>query len=392
MHIGLLVYGLDRPLTGVGRYTVELIRALADLRPPHEITLLTAGGLGPLAGAVPFRAVELPGCRLLPFLITRGNLHLRHLAHELQLDVLHALAGLPPFLLVPPRTALVVTLYDVFAWSIPGYSALLDTLIHYYWLPYVLPRVHSIVTISEQSRSDIARYLSVPLQRIEHIPLGVSPTIQGVPRERASTYVATQYDLHQPYVFFLGTLTERKNLRRTLTAFARVARDYPAVQLVIAGTRLWRATPLEELIATLGIAQHVRVLGHVPDRDLPALYSAAAAFVFPSLYEGFGLPVIEAMACGTPVITSNVSSLPEVAGDAALLVDPYNEEEIAAALLTLLRDPATAAQLRERGLARAATYTWERTARATLATYEQTYAALHPAVAAPTATTDKANV
>lgn len=377
MHIGLLVYGLDRPLTGIGRYTVELIRALAAVPTPHEITLLTAGGLGPLQGEVPFRAIELPGCRLLPALITRGNLHLRHLADELHLDVLHALAGLPPFLLVSPRTALVVTLHDVFVWSIPGYSALLDTLIYKHWLPYLLPRVHRVITVSGQSQADIMHYLKVPAARIEIIPYGVADRFAPVPADGARAHVAERFGLNEPYVLYVGALTQRKNVERALAAFARIARDFPMVRFVLAGPAVWHATPVADVIERLALGERVLTTGALTDRDLPALYSAASAFVFPSLYEGFGLPVIEAMACGTPVITSNVSSLPEVAGDAALLVDPYNEAELATAMHTLLTDTATATQLRERGLARAATYTWERTARATLAAYEHTYAALY---------------
>jgi glycosyltransferase involved in cell wall biosynthesis len=138
----------------------------------------------------------------------------------------------------------------------------------------------------------------------------------------------------------------------------------------VVGARKWKYSPIFETVKQLGLENHVHFMGFVPEDELPALYNGADLFVFPSLYEGFGLPVLEAMACGTPVITSNVSSLPEVAGNAALLVDPYNVDELADAMRRILSDPALAADLRARGLERAQQFSWERTAQETLAVYK----------------------
>jgi glycosyltransferase involved in cell wall biosynthesis len=173
----------------------------------------------------------------------------------------------------------------------------------------------------------------------------------------------------QRYLLYVGTVQPRKNLERLIDAFALVA-DRPelaGVQLVIAGGRGWLSEGVERRAAERGLAGRVRLSGYLPDADLPALLSGALAFVFPSLYEGFGMPVLEAMACGAPVLTSTTSSLPEVADDAALLVDPSDTAAIAAGIARLAADGGLRADLYARGLARAAAFTWDRCARETLA-------------------------
>jgi glycosyltransferase involved in cell wall biosynthesis len=188
--------------------------------------------------------------------------------------------------------------------------------------------------------------------------------------------VIRRYGIRRPYCLFVGNLEPRKNLPRLIEAFGLLRRhglapaDLP--QLVLAGTRGWLSSGIFRAAAGQGLeAPDIVFTGYVPPADLPALYAGAACFVFPSLYEGFGLPVLEAMACGTPVVASTASSLPEVAGDAALLVDPHDVEGLAGALRRLWGDAELRADLRERGLQRATLYSWERTARLTLDVYER---------------------
>ena len=178
--------------------------------------------------------------------------------------------------------------------------------------------------------------------------------------------------VERPYILFVGSVEPRKNILRLLEAYHKVLKWSKRWQLVIVGGRnYWKSSPVVQKVEQLGLQDQVKLTGYIPDEDLPAIYNGADLFCLPSLYEGFGLPVLEAMACGVPVITSNSSSLPEVAGDAAILSDPYNVDEIASAMERILEEPELAQELRQRGLARAAQFTWEKTARETIAVYEK---------------------
>jgi glycosyltransferase involved in cell wall biosynthesis len=182
--------------------------------------------------------------------------------------------------------------------------------------------------------------------------------------------VCAKHAFTRPYILYVGSIEARKNLDCLLEAYARFRMQAPEYKLVVVGARKWKTSAIFATMQRLQLMPHVHFTGFVEDEDLPALYSGASMFVFPSLYEGFGFPVLEAMACGTPVITSCVSSLPEVAGDAALLIDPRNAEEITRSMLCLLQDQALAASLREKGLRQAQRFSWQQTAQQTLKVYE----------------------
>ncbi len=268
------------------------------------------------------------------------------------------------------RTARVVTVHDAFPYTCPRTSTRLDWLVYHAWLPYALPAADAIITDSEQSREDIVKYLPVSPEHVTVVPLAADRRFRPV-EAAAVEPILQSYDVAQPYILYVGALESRKNLPRLLEAYALLRAWSERWRLVIVGARKWKSSPILDTVQRLGLEPHVTFTGYVADEDLPALYTGADLFAFPSLYEGFGLPVLEAMACGTPVVTSNTSSLPEVVGDAALLVDPYDVEAMASAMRQVLEDPALAQALRQRGLARAATFSWERTARETIAVYEQ---------------------
>lgn len=371
MRVGMIVYGLDRPLTGIGRYTVELVRAMAALADAPEIILLSAGSTQRLA-AEHLPQVPLAGCRLLPGLLTLGNIEIAALARRLHLDIVHDSSGIAPFALGGGGAKVVVTVHDVIPLSFPGVSSRLDTLIHRYWLPRALSRVDAVSTISDCSARDITRYLRVPPTRLHVIRAGVGNRFHPVPLEQAQGIVAERFGVRSRYALFVGALTERKNIRRAVEAFALVSRDMPDLQLVVAGPRAaWMQTPVAALAQSLEIDDLVVITGPVIEKDLPALYSAAAVFLFPSLYEGFGLPPLEALACGAPVVCSDRGALPESVGDAALTVDPYDVAGIAAAMRRLLTDDRLRAELRERGLRRAQELTYTRAASETVALYRR---------------------
>jgi glycosyltransferase involved in cell wall biosynthesis len=232
-----------------------------------------------------------------------------------------------------------------------------------------------VIAISGATRDDLVRHYGADPARVSVVHHGLSAAFQPTP----DPDVLARYDLDAPYMLYVGTVQPRKNLTRLIEAFAMASvlieqqsaaadagHTPQAPLLVIAGRMGWCTEAIEQRAAALGVGGMVRFLGYVPDADLPALLSGALAFLFPSLYEGFGMPVLEAMACGTPVLTSTTSALPEVAGNAALLVDPADTDAIAAAIARLAADTGLRADLRARGLTRAAQFTWERCAHETL--------------------------
>ena len=364
MRVGVIHYGLNRQSTGIGRYTTQLSKALVDQG--LAVHPLWAGECPPGADGE-----TLPGAYLLPGLLTLGQAEIAWLARWRELDLVHDPTGALPLLLT--GAARVVTIHDAIPYVYPQTSTRLDWLIYHWWLPLAVRRADAVITDSEQSRKDIMAHLPVAPQDVVVVPLAADPRFR--PMEIAEVEpVLREYSLQRPYILYVGALESRKNLPRLLEAYALLRAWSPQWRLVIVGARKWKFSPIFDAVQRLGLEGHVDFTGYVADEHLPALYAGADLFAFPSLYEGFGLPVLEAMACGTPVVTSNTSSLPEVAGDAALLVDPTDVRQIARAMWLVLSQPALAAELRARGLARAAQFTWERTARETIAVYERVLA------------------
>jgi glycosyltransferase involved in cell wall biosynthesis len=239
---------------------------------------------------------------------------------------------------------------------------------HRHILPLVLKRADAILTISASSKKDIVSCYKIDEDKVHVIPLGVDRRfVADVSGE--SDFTRT---LPERYILNVGTLEARKNLPRLLEAFAIARKKGLDRKLLIGGARGWRLSNLAGIVEKHSLGQDVQFLGFVEDANLPLLYRRADCFVYPSIYEGFGMPILEAMACGTPVITSNCSSMPEVAGDAALLVDPLDVEALATKMLELAADKDLHASLRARGIERAGRFSWEKTARETMAVYERT--------------------
>lgn len=226
-----------------------------------------------------------------------------------------------------------------------------------------------VLALSETTKADLVRHYEVPPEKVRVVYPGLRKGMVPVEDEGLVREVLARHGVRQPYFLYVGTLKPRKNLLRLVRAYARfVAQDRVEERphLVLAGKPGWQYEALAREVERLGLVGQVLFPGYVADADLPALYTGALAFVFPSLYEGFGLPLVEAMACGTPVIASRTSACGEVAGDAALLVDPLSEEEIAEALARVARDADLRAALAARGRERARAFSWERAAREVL--------------------------
>lgn len=360
MHIGIDASRAARPQrTGTEAYSLHLIRGLLALDQQNDYTLYF--NQAPAPGLLP----EGPRCRHRVIPSPRLWTHLRLSAEMLRRppDVLLVPAHVLP--LSHPRRSLV-TVHDLGYLHEPGSHRALDRLYLDLSNRHHARAAARLLAISRATRDDLVRRYGVPEERITVTHLAAGEAFRPVEDAAIVAAVRQRYGAGPEYLLYVGTLQPRKNLARLIRSFARVAAGHPGLQLVLAGKQGWLYGEILAEAQRLGLAGRVLFPGYVDEADLPALYSGALAFVFPSLYEGFGMPGLEAMACGAPVVASNVSSLPEVVGDAGLLVDPTDEAALAAALERVCGDAALRAGLRQRGLARARLFSWERCARETL--------------------------
>ncbi|MEW6094914.1 MAG: glycosyltransferase family 1 protein [bacterium] len=234
-----------------------------------------------------------------------------------------------------------------------------------------IKRADLIISVSEFTKNEIIKEWNIPKERIKVIYNGVGEEFYPIEDKTIIEKVKHKYGIKDKYILYVGNIEPKKNLLRLIEAFSLLKNSKDDYNLVIAGNKDWFFDKVFQKVNELNLQEDVIFTGYVPNEELPALYSGAEIFVFPSLYEGFGMPVIEAMACGTPVITSNITSLPEVVKDAGILIDPFNVEEITKAMSQLLTDTNLQTKLREKGLLRAKLFSWGKTARETLAVYKE---------------------
>ena len=258
----------------------------------------------------------------------------------------------------------VLSVYDVLPWKYPELFTRTNVRHQQHLVRRLTQRADRIIASSHSTRRDLMEILGLPGDRIHVVPMGVNPRFG---RRVDADAVARIAGVHGPYVLAVGTLEPRKNLVTTIAAVEALARDGLDIPLVVAGGQGWRDQELRSRIA--GSPARVIPVGRVSDEELVALYSSASCLVFPSLYEGFGLPVLEAMACGVPVIAADTTSTPEVVGDAGVLVSPLDTDGIAAAIRAVVESSELTADLRDRGMARAAEFTWARTTDMTVEVY-----------------------
>ncbi len=285
-----------------------------------------------------------------------------------RLDLFHATHYvLPPLL----RGRAVVTIHDIIHLLYPQFLPSPAAYVYArFMIRRALARADRIITVSHNSKRDLISYFGVPASRIDVIYNGVSPRFRPDVSAEERTRVARKYGLTSPYLLFLGNEKPHKNLQGVVRAFAEARRraDLPHV-LALAGPPPKSAARLEALIAALDLSTRVTRPGLIEEADLPGLLAGADVFLYPTLYEGFGLPVVEAMACGTPVLTSSTSALQEIAGGYALLVDPMDLDAIARGIITLSADEKVRSDFRELGRKRALDFSWEKAAEKTLEVY-----------------------
>ncbi len=227
---------------------------------------------------------------------------------------------------------------------------------------YVCRRAKLFLAISEFTKEEMTEILHIPPEKIKVVPCACSPEMQPIMDVARLANLREKYHLPEHLVLFVGNFNPRKNLERLIKGFDRAKEEGIPHQLVIAGEQGWKFDRDRALQGTKH-SKDIRFIGYVPDEDMPALYSAADLFVFPSLYEGFGIPVLEAQACGTPVLTSNSSALPEVGGEGAVFVDPYDTDDISGGMLRVLQSPGLAAHLTKKGLQNVWRFSWAASAR-----------------------------
>jgi glycosyltransferase involved in cell wall biosynthesis len=360
---------IPRRMAGAGVYTYQLVRALAETAGDHRLLVFARPGLfDDLAADHPrLRVVHVaPTSRAARLAWEQTVLPL--LLRRLRVDVLHSPHHHTP--LASPGLRRVVTFHDLTFLLLPQRYPPARRL-YMEGLTRAAARVaDAIITPSQVVRQEVIDRLGVPVERVVAIPEAAGPQYEPIEDEDTLGRLRWKYRLPNRYILSVGSLEPGKNRARLIRAYARLRSEGIDSPLAIAGQPAWRYEGDFELVRRLGLDAHVRFLGYVPDEEMPALYSGATLLAFPSLYEGFGLPVLEAMACGTPVVTANVSASAEVAGAAAVLVDPKDTEALAEAMGRVLSDEALRADLRSRGLERAQQFSWQRAARQTLTVYE----------------------
>ncbi len=374
VRIGIDYTAAHEQGAGIGRFVREMVRALAAEDQQTDYRLFAAGATHAALPPLPGPNFQWRPTRITPRWFAR-LWHRARLPWPVEwfigrVSLFHATDfTLPPTL---PGTKTLLTVHDLSfvrapETAVPVLKAYLDVVV-----PRSVRRATHVLADSHATKADLVELYGTDPAKITVLWGGTNPGFTRVVDPDARRAARARYHIpDHPYIISIGTVQPRKNYARLMDALARLGPAYNDVHLVIAGGKGWLDDPIYASVEALGLGGRVHFIGFARDEDLPALYSDAVCLAYPSLYEGFGFPVLEAMACGTPVITSTLSSLPEVAGDAALMVDPYDVEALSDALRQVLDSAVLRADLSVRGLAQAAQFTWARTARQLKTIYEQ---------------------
>jgi glycosyltransferase involved in cell wall biosynthesis len=385
VRIGINALFLQQPATGIGQHLFHLLQGLDQHDHDNTYVLLSPRFRRAAAPRFPELSSRFRNVQGVNALVRMGDSFeklwweqagLLQASRRESLDLLHSPYFASPLISSIPT---VVTIHDVIPLLLPEYKARFAVRAYTGLSVLAARRARAIIAVSECSKRDIERTLGLPPERVHVIGNAVDESHQPIRDPRLLSAVRERYGLSDRFILYFGGFDVRKNVLRLLQAYARIRPllDEP-YQLVLAGRLRHIGHPLypdpRPLVRELGLESHVVFTGQIREQDKAPLYSAAELFVFPSLYEGFGMPVLEAMACGAAVITSNGSALPEVAGDTAVLIDPSSTEQLGDAMLDLLRDPVRRAALGQAAIARAALFSWGAVAQQTLKVYAQAVA------------------
>jgi glycosyltransferase involved in cell wall biosynthesis len=373
MHIAvnahLLAHTRSFRRAGVSFYIEQLLTHLAQVDSANHYTIYTTRGLGAAELGLPSRFEVRPS--RLPTINPRVRIPWEQFLAPLLLrlngaDLFHGTLNVIPFACPVPG---IVTVHDLAFIRFPHTFRSYNRTYLDFATRLSVRRAARVLAVSEHTKHEVVGLLGVPPERVVVTPNAARAHFRPPDAATLAQFRARK-ELPEQFVLYVGTLEPRKNLTTLLDAYSQVVRSSNA-PLIVGGGKGWLYDAVFERLEALGLRDRVHFVGYLDEEDLPLWYAAATVFVFPSLYEGFGMPPLEAMACGTPVVTSNTTSLPEVVGDAGLMVSPRDAEALAEALLRLLRDADLRAELRARGLQRARTFSWRASAERTLHVYEQ---------------------
>jgi glycosyltransferase involved in cell wall biosynthesis len=367
MRIAIDIRNMVFSRAGISKYTENLIRSLAGIDQSNEYVLLSntkSRRDWSKFSNVSEKVIRLPNVgrftekfweeALLPVELKKA-------------DIFHS----PRFMLPKKKVCKYIdTIHDL---AFKRYPELFTEQTFSYvndWVERAVKKADKIIAISNNTKKDLIDLFNAKADRIEVIYLGVDHAFCPVDSNDPLTETRNKYGLPEKFILFVGTIEPRKNLKRLIEAFYEFRKDASNQHaLIIAGGRGWQYSEIFKSVEKLGLDKHVIFLDYIPEQDLPLIYNAADLFVYPSLYEGFGLPVLEAMACGVPVVTSDTSSLPEITQDAAVLVHPLDTHALAKAMENVLKDRDLMLKMRDKGLKRASQFCWSETAKKTLQVY-----------------------
>ena len=367
MEVAIYSDALNGELAGLGHYTYNLINSLIEIDGTNKYHLINYKKTG-LFSDIDEIIIRDPFQRISKAFVWHlySAIKLRQIEN---IDLVHNPSHASVFIRFKQKY--ICTVHDLTPLLFPEHHVLGRPLIFRMMFLTTLKNADGIIADSESTRKDILKYINIPQGKITVIYPGVDYERYKPLSKKEVQVINEKYAFEFPYILYIGTLEPRKNIPFLIEAFHAIKKTGIKHKLVIVGRKGWKYKEIFEIVERLGLQKDIIFTGYVPAEDLPKFYNAADLFVYPSLYEGFGLPPLEAMACGTPVITSNTSSLPEVVGDAGIMVGPYDVSKLADAMLKVLKDEGLRQDMIGRGLERAKLFSWEKTARETLRVYEK---------------------
>jgi len=372
MNIGINARYLQKKHTGIENYLLNLLKQLISLDTNNNY-FLYFGNHKPVPSVVPgggavTRIASMPTNSQLMRMIW-DQVGLPHALKKDSITVFHEPSFISPLIKVCPT---VITVFDLAYLYFPEHFTRRNVLYLKTLLPYSIKKADCIIAISKHTKNDIIKHYNVTPEKVRVVYLGVDPFFRVVDQKDRIAQIKRSYGITKEYLLNVSLISPRKNLITLLKAFKKLCtQNNHRYQLVIAGEKGWVYEKIFAAVSSLGLEDDVVFTGYVTNEELIYLYNNAISFLYPSLFEGFGLPILEAMACGCPVITSRVTSIPEVCGEAAVLVDPNSEDELFHAMHRIVGDSEKRHSLREKGFKQAALFSWEKTAQQTRAIYEE---------------------